>query len=414
MKKIKSRSTLNHVFNILDGTFFSLGMVFITFTTILPVFIKKLGGSSLVISLIPFILTLGISLPQLFIASYVERFERKKPIVIIFGLGQRLPWLIACISCFVFGKDHPEAMIAITLGMVLIYSVSTGFSVPPWFDMISKITPVNLRGRIMSLRAVLPQLLGIGGALAAASIIDRVAFPNNYGLLFGLTFIMLVISLACFCMIVEPSGKVRAEHKSLSVFFKDIPSVLKEDRDFSHFIISRALSDLATSATAFYSIYALSHFNLSEGYAGIFTTISAAAYVVGILILGFVGDKNGHKVNILIGLSANILAGVIAIFINNINVYLAIFVFTAIAQGAKDISINNITVEFCSPEKIPTYIALSGVMVVPVSLIVLGMGSMADLFGYKSLFILALAASIISALIMLKVKDPRHSNKKRQ
>jgi MFS family permease len=403
---------LNYVLNIIDGAFFSFALVFISFNTILPVFIRKLGGSNLLVSCIPFILTLGSSLPQLFVANYAERFQRKKPIVAFFGIGQRLPWIVIAVACFFMGKDYPGLLIAITLAMVLLYAVSCGLIVPPWFDMFSKIVPVNLRGRVMSIRMVIAQLLGIAGAIIATSILNKIDFPYNYSLLFFICFIFMVASFTIFLTIAEPVDNRKVEHKDLSTFLKGIPIILKEDKNFRNFILSRGFSDLATSATAFYSIYAINHFNLSEGYAGVFTTISSVAFVIANLTFGFLGDKKGHKVNITIGLFATVLIGVISVFTNNIYLYLLIFVLTSVAQGAKDVSMNSLTVEFCSPEKVPTYVALSSVIIIPVSLIVLAMGSIADIFGYKYIFVIAFISSILATFIILKVRDPRAEKKK--
>jgi MFS family permease len=273
--------------------------------------------------------------------------------------------------------------------------------------MFTRIVPVTLRGRVMSIRMVIAQLIGIVGALSATKILNDIAYPYNYALLFLICSGFMVMSFIFFLTIAEPVEKRKTQNRDMLSFLLSIPIILKEDKNYRNFIISRGLSDLATSATAFYSIYAISHFKLTEGYAGIFTTISSIAFVIANLAFGFLGDRKGHKLNLSIGLGATILIGVIAVFTDNLYIYLIIFVLTSVAQGAKDVSMNSLTVEFCSPEKVPTYIALSSVIIVPVSLIVLGMGSIADLFGYKSLFTIALISASLAAFIMSRVKDPR-------
>lgn len=407
LKKIKPHSTLNYAMNIIDGMFFSFGLIFISFNTILPVFLGKLGGSNLVISFLPFILSIGVSLPQLFIASYSESLERKKPLITIFAIGQRLPWLIMTVACFTMGTDYPGMLIIITLSMVCIYSLSCGLLTPPWFQMVSRIIPVNLRGRVTSIKMAVAQFLGIIGAVVATNIISKIAYPYNYSLLFLICFILMAVSFVFYGLTAEVADYKKVARKDTFSFLKGIPGILKEDKNFRHFVISRGLSDLSTSVTAFYSIYAIRHFSLSEGYAGIFTTISGIAFVISYFIFGIISDRRGHKLNIVIGLLASILVSMIAISTENIYVYLSIFALTAVAQGAKDISLSNLTIEFCTAEKVPTYIALSSVITVPVSLIMLGMGTIADVFGYKYLFALALAASVIAVLIMLKVREPR-------
>src|SRR4051812_46760703 len=84
----------NFIANTFDGDLFSLGFSLASQQTVLPVFVKNLGGNNFHLGLIPVLWTAGVNFPQIFIAPYAERFALKKPLFLKTALFQRLPWLI--------------------------------------------------------------------------------------------------------------------------------------------------------------------------------------------------------------------------------------------------------------------------------------------------------------------------------
>ena len=67
-----------------------LGDSFIAYQTILPVYAATLTRSPVLIGLVPAIIDTGWFLPQLFFAPVVERLPRRKPLVLILGVVERL------------------------------------------------------------------------------------------------------------------------------------------------------------------------------------------------------------------------------------------------------------------------------------------------------------------------------------
>ena len=71
----------NFAANFADVSFFSLGMALGSLMTIVPLFIRQLGGSTLLVGVIPAIVQTGWFLPPLFAAPYVARLGRKLPYI---------------------------------------------------------------------------------------------------------------------------------------------------------------------------------------------------------------------------------------------------------------------------------------------------------------------------------------------
>src|SRR5215211_6377056 len=90
-----TRKHLRHnvIVNLLDGGFFGLAIGFVSFGTIMPLFVASMTESALLIGLVPAIHATGWLLPQLFTASHIARLRRYKRTVLLMTIHERLPFL---------------------------------------------------------------------------------------------------------------------------------------------------------------------------------------------------------------------------------------------------------------------------------------------------------------------------------
>ncbi len=94
-----------------DGIFFSVAMGIIGPTTVIPDFIRHLTNSEVLIGLSSSLFDVGWTLPQLFIARYIVRFERKKWWFVGPNIPVRFVILTFAIITVLLGKDRPEAIL---------------------------------------------------------------------------------------------------------------------------------------------------------------------------------------------------------------------------------------------------------------------------------------------------------------
>ncbi len=66
--------------NIIDGGFYALTMALVSQQTVLPIFVKRMGGSNVHIGLLPVLWTFGFNFPGIFVANFIRHFPRKKSI----------------------------------------------------------------------------------------------------------------------------------------------------------------------------------------------------------------------------------------------------------------------------------------------------------------------------------------------
>src|SRR5262249_31764157 len=152
----------NFSVNLLDISFIMLGFSLISRETVIPLLVSKLTPSTVAIGLIPALYSLGIYLPQLIGASVAERMPRKKPfLVLISGVGERRPFLLAGLVVLLLAEPAPAAALAALAILFGVSGASAGFATPAWFDMIAKVIPLRRRGLFTGLGHGLGALMGV-------------------------------------------------------------------------------------------------------------------------------------------------------------------------------------------------------------------------------------------------------------
>jgi len=269
-----------------DGLLFSIGLAFCTDLTILPVFLNNFTDSKMIISLIPAITMLGITLPPLLSAHYIESLPRKKPAATWIGAAMRIPWLFLAIFAWYLGDNSPALNITLFLGLYAIFTISWGLVMPPWLDIIGKIIPLQRRGFFMGVRFAVGRLAGMAAGFAAYYLIEKGTFPTNFALLFALSFVFMTVSLGFFAMTREPAQPVVKAKRKFADFMRAIPTTIRHDRNFYWFIMFNMLVSGSNLALGLYAVYGVQHFNQTDSISGIFTAVMMFAQTIAYVAWG--------------------------------------------------------------------------------------------------------------------------------
>lgn len=399
----------NFILNVFDGAIFALAMNFAALNTVIPVYVKKIGGTNLAVGLIPVIWTIGFHLPQIFTANYVRQQQSKKKVVMVTAFVQRLPWFIlALLSYLVIVNVDTFLGLVIFFAGFLFAAFGGGMNLPAWFDLLTKITPTHIRGRLFAFRVTLGAVMGIFAGYAAKQILDNVQYPANFSLLFGIAFVIMMISYVFLASLKEEKVNTAAKAIHWKEFLKGLPQILKKEKNYRNYLIADVLMILAGMANAFYTVYAFEKFNLTSGYAGDFTIVMMAATVFASLFFGFLADKYGHRINLFFGALFTAIACVLAIVTQTLFLYYSVFVFSAMTLALIQVSRITIIAELSPQEETSTYVSLTNVITVPFVLSGIFAGWLADLFGYIPVFVLAGFFAVLSAYWFLCImKEPR-------
>ncbi len=355
-------------------------------------------------------MSLGFYLPQLLIANFSERLRYKKPLVMwLGGLGERGGYLLIALTIYWVAQPTPQVALVLFFLLLLVSAVCSGTATPAWYDMIAKVIPVKRRGIFSGIGHSVGALMAIGGALVVGWILEHVAYPTNFALCFGLAYASMLLSFVGLAMNREPPSETVKETIPLWRYLRQLPAVLRQNGNYSRFLLARITMQLGTMATGFFIVYGKQHFQVDGAGVGLFTAVLVASAAVMNLIWGFVGDHRGYKLVLVCAAGSMALAALSAWFANSINGLFLTFVLLGTAQAADVVSAFNIILEFCAPEDRPTYIGLTNTLLAPgLALAPILGGWLATTLGYPSMFLVAVCFATVGGLFMLLfVQEPR-------
>jgi len=157
-------------------------------------------------------------------------------------------------------------------------------------------------------------------------------------------------------------------------------------------------------------VYALRAWDAPAAQAGVFTTLLFVGQMAGNTVLGWLADRRGHRLVIILGLGASLGGNLVALTAPTLGTFGAVFVMMGIQIAAMNVSNLNVMLEFApAPAEQPTYVGLGTTLVAPIAFgAPLAAGLLADALGFLAVFaVAALAVSVALGLLIARVRDPR-------
>ncbi|MCD6424026.1 MAG: MFS transporter [Anaerolineales bacterium] len=409
--EVKKNFKRNFFANLMDACFWFFGDSFAAAYTILPVFISTLTDSPILIGLIPALDGAGWFLPQLFMARTLEGRSRRMPLVRIFGLFDRIPFLFLAAGTFFIPQLDKRIALILILVIYAVKTFSSGLVALPWQELIATVIPVSHRGRYWGYSLILGKLMGLGGAAISGILLVSIVYPYNYATMFLIGFFAVSISYSFLIRNIEPEIPRQNPPEYINLLTR-IKGVFEVDKNFLIYLINRSFIFLASMSLAFITVYGIRKFDLPIAQSATFTAIMLISEIIGYGIWGTLGDRKGYKKVIetsnfilIIGISG-------LLWVNTLWALYLVFGLISFANSGEMISDQNFAMEFGSEEDRPTYIGMSKTLTGPFFLLapLIG-GSIVQFWGFKSMFLTAMILSIISfSIIKFLVKDPRNTN----
>ncbi|MFW5991630.1 MAG: MFS transporter [Halanaerobiaceae bacterium] len=408
--QIKSGNSYWYNFFILslDSGAFNFAINMLSHLTIVPYYISTLTDSNFIIGLAPVIFIMGRFFPQVFAANYVNGLKQRKRYLVTWVAAERVGILLIFLSVFFFAEQDGFIAIFSFLVAYAFFSTTLGMVMPAHSDLVARSIDKN-RGIFYGVSFFVGGIAGIIGAQLASRYLDLMPFPISYYYVFGLPIIVTTISLIFWYFIKEPKFEYETKRMETREYIQFLIKLLKENIEYSKFILVRIVLNLCEIATPFYSVYATIKFDISPGVVGLFTMVMLVSQSFANLLWGYIGNKYGFKRVLqcvtLLGITATILA------LTATKYY--IFYFVYVLVGAMYSSVNvanvNLAIEFSRPDMTPTFVGLMNTLQAP-ALAFASMfgGIIADSFGYSVTIFIGLLLFAFSAIFTtLFMKDPR-------
>jgi MFS family permease len=400
----------NFAVNFMDGATFWFALSFISYATILPLFVSKLTSNPLPIALLAVIGQSSWYLPQLLAAGPTERLARNKPVVVNLGLfTERIPLWFLPIAALT-SLWSPTLALVIFLLAYAAHGLGAGAIGPAWADMLARIFPVERRGRFFGITSFVGTGLGAVGAIFSGWLLGAFVFPYDFFYAFTIAAVFITISWAFLAMTREPAHIVpqAVKQQKSGQSLRKIVAIVRDDHNFRNYLIGRLLSSLGNMAAGFVTVAAVYRWNLADSTVGYFTASLLIGQTIGNLVAGFIADRLGHKLSLQTGLLSLAAAYTLAWWAPAPAFYHLVFVLMGLSAGIMIVSGILINLEFSRAEHRPTYVGIANTTMGIGGILAPLIGGAIALIGYNSLFALS-ACFAFAALVMMifVVKEPR-------
>ena len=411
---------------VLETASWMFGIACIDCTTVLPVLVQSLSGSSLLVGLIVSMRFAGQCWPQLLAASFVSGKPWRKGIYLWMATPGRLLLLWPAVLLL---ARHTRADIILPALFIstMAFWLSEGISIVPWVDMVGKSIPAGRRGRLFALMYVGGGLLGILAGLLIRRLLSTHPFPVGYGYLFLCAFGGMCVSSVALALLREPQSHPHEERYSTLALIRDIPNLLRAMPQFRLLVILQALFGFSLLPAPWYILYASDVLRRpGSGLAGAgasigwFLAVQTGGLILGNALWGYLGDRYGNRVllrvlagvHMLVPLSA-LLAGATASLGHRELTYLAFslpfFGYSGLAGGTW-LAVTNFLLELAPEHDRPAYIAVTNALNLPAVLLPLLGGLFLHLLGYHVIFAIATAALCYAFVFTGRLRDPHGTN----
>ncbi|MEW6179560.1 MAG: MFS transporter [Chloroflexota bacterium] len=402
----------NTIVNLVDGGFFGFALGLASFSTVIPLFFANFTDSATWIGLVPAIHAVGWQFPQLLTARWVSRMKRFKPFVLFMTVQERLPFLGLAVLAWVSPMFDHQMVLVLAFLLLIWQGVGGGLTANAWQNFIGKIIPSHLRATFFGAQSAAANLLGGVGAILAGFLLENLSFPMNFMVSFALASGMMVISWFFLSLSREPVHTVTPEPENQKEFWQKVLVIIKKDRPFRWFIISRILFQFATMAAAFYTVYAVKVLGMGEVAAGIMTSILFIVQVASNMIFGWLADRKGRLPVLMIGALCAVIAAAAAWLAPTYSWFFGIMVFAGMAGSVFWTIGIAVSLEFGSEQDRPTYIGMANTLIAPSAILapLLG-GWLADWMNYRVTFFVSalfgvLTLAILYFFVRIPEKDP--------
>jgi MFS family permease len=403
----------NFFFGVSNGVLFNFAWAFIGTSTILPLFISRLTSSQLLIGLASTLESLGWFLPQVAIAAITLHRTHQKPVYMKAAVFRAISFVLFATLVLVLGSEHPNHLLWIFFLLFSVYSFGGGLGGVSFMDMVGKSIPPEKRGSFFGMR----MLIGGGLSALAGLLIERILnaydFPHNFGVLFLIASVLIILALACVTMMKEPVAPVKPPRKTVRENLLWGFSIARADRSFRMLLWVRVAIGCYVMGLPFYIIYASKFLHVPSSMAGLFLSVQMVGFLSSNLLWAYLSNRRKNR--LVLVYCAFFSAACPALVLLSVFVgiplwlYGAVFFFLGATISGLDMGYLNYLLEIAPEEKRPIYLGFLNTVVSPTIFLSAIGGLIIQVSSFAFLYTLLFGLSLAAVLLSLSLKNMRES-----
>ena len=385
--------------------FLAITMSMIEFNTVFPSLISSLTDSKIIFGSI-YSVMFGIPLIFNVMFGHYLSSKRFKKKFLLLGINLRaLSFLGMSFFVYYYASQNPLVVIISLFFLVFLFSFSGGFAGIVYTDLIGKFLKKGERGNFYVFKQFFSSIGFLIGGMIIAFVfnVSNSSYPNNYAIILFLGFSGLLIASGAFWCIHEPPSKIE-KREPFSIFFRQIPRILKSDKTFSRFILVENLTSFSLMILPFYIVYVQDMFGTTLLSLYLFAIVGGTIFSN--LFWGIISKKINSKTVVKICILFGAFIPIFSLLIVPFGPYIftIIFVLIGFVRSGRNVGFDPYLLDIAPESKRTIYLGIRGTLNVLTIILPLISGLFIELMGYTFTFIIVAVVMILS-LILLQKKD---------
>ncbi len=385
-----------------NNLIFFTGVNLVSAMTILPVFVSHLTESAVIVGMVPAMVQLSFSLPQIAGPSiFADKRIKKNWLATTNAIGA-LAFALFGLLVLTVGDTNPTLLLVTFFPALIMLHGSAGIGATGWVDILGKIIARRVRGRFFGASTATGGLLGAAGLAVASGLLGDDAFPRGYGTLIAVAGLMICAGSLLFLPLREPPSPDPDDSDRLFWrTMRKIPRVLVEDRGFLYYAGARVIVAWAMAAGAFIAVFGARDLGATDSDVARLTTVFLLSQVTGSLSGGWFGDRFGVRYLPVLGSLATVVAVSLAFSATDLTL---IYAAVGMAGMASMVIVADITIvlerapDLCRPTYMAGLNLILGPLALPAPLL---LGRLVDVAGFHTMFGTTIVVALAGLLAVL-------------
>ena len=395
------------------GILFQGGAAAVDSSTIIAALVHGLTGSAFAVGAAAAILRYGWLFPQLFVAYFAQRRERRMPFYMLGAFG-RATCLAVLAGVLAVAEGFPSGVVtALFFGLWIIYSFVSGIVAVPYNDIVARSVPSGRRSRLLAIRFFGGGVLAIGVAAVAHQFLTALRFPSGYAALVFLGAVLLYASSVSFVSSGEPRTPPSPDHPNgFAAFLRQGVEVFRTDDHFRLFAYSQWLGGAVTMALPFYILQATALQATSADVALLLGAQTTGALLSNAL-WGWWGDHFGKR-GLLEGVAIlRTLPPLLVLVWTPIAAsgsapslvgFAVVFLFLGALGNGITIAMLGYLMEISPDDRRPAYSGYFNALVAPAALLPLAGAAIVESTSLSGVFVASLGAAVLQYVVVRRLR----------
>ncbi len=375
----------NFIGGLWHGAFLAFGYAMTNPDMVIAALVAKLTDSTLWVGGLSTVLGVAATLPQPFVARWIEPRPRKMPYLLLAIYLRTASWAVLAYLIYAIGAENPMALAWALVVVLAVFYAGGGLGGIPYTDIIGKVIPPQRRGAFFGGRQALAAPLSITAAFLAKRILRTYDYPNNYALLFALSALALGIASLGFWAIREP----RSAHPPAPPTWQAYQRQVRETVARLKTLVGvQLLTGFSLMAQPFYVVYATQALNAPQHAVGRFLLAQVTGGVLANVLWARLVDRYGSRRMLAVCASLSTLTPLSAIVLGHWGwqaLWPTFFLSGAVVNG-RIVGFQSALLELAPPEHRPTYAGLNALLLLPLAFLPLLGGALLRVLPYGALF----------------------------